>query len=500
MNDLQRRLANLSPTQRALLEEKLTAIGKPLPPTPSIQTKRRADRQAALSFAQQRLWFLDQLLAGSPVYNIPAAFRLSGFLDIHCLEQSFNAVIGRHEVLRTTIQSVDGKPFQVVEENRPLELVIHNLSMQPAVEREAEASKLLAQDAQRPFNLARDLMLRATVIRLTDQEHILLVVMHHIASDGWSMGVLIRELSHFYESRITGRPSTLPELPIQYADYAEWQQEWLQGKVLNEQLDYWKRQLAGVPTGLDLLTDRPRPAVQTFRGASRQIELSPRLTQSLKALSLQERASLFMTLLAAFQVLLFRWTAQDDIVLGSPIAGRNRGEVEDLIGVFVNTLALRTDLSGNPTFLDLLRRVREVALKAYEHQDLPFERLVEELHPQRDLGRSPLFQILFNVLNLDETRISLPGVTVETLTFGEPGAKFDISVHVQNVGEGLSVAMIYNADLFDESTMTRFLGAYRTLLEQMVSDPDAHIAGLSSEADPESVVLIEGFNERLEEA
>ena len=237
----------------------------------------------------------------------------------------------------------------------------------------------MAEEAQRPFDLAQDLMLRATLIKLSEQEHILLLVMHHIASDGWSMGILMRELSHFYEAEISGLPSSLPELPIQYADYAEWQLEWLQGEVLNKQLDYWKRQLAGAPTRLDLPTDRPRPAVQTFRGSSRQLELSPELTQGLKALSLREKASLFMTLLAAFQVLLFRYTRQDDIVVGSPIAGRNRGEVEGLIGFFVNTLVLRTDLSGNPTFVELLRRVREVALNAYDHQDLPFERLVEDL-------------------------------------------------------------------------------------------------------------------------
>ena len=288
------------------------------------------------------------------------AFRLSGPLDVYCLERSLNAVIGRHEVLRTIIENVEGKPLQIVAE-APFKLVLHDLSLRPEAEREAEASRLLAQEAQRPFNLARDLMLRATLVKLGNEEHILLVVLHHIASDGWSMGILIRELSHFYEAEITGRPSSLPELPIQYVEFAEWQREWLQGKVLDDQLDYWKRQLAGAPTRSDLPTDRPQPAVQTFRGASRQLELSLELTQGLKALSVRERASLFMTLLAAFQVLLFRYTGQDDIVLGSPIAGRNRGEVEDLIGFFVNTLALRTDLSGNPTFLDLLQRVREVA-------------------------------------------------------------------------------------------------------------------------------------------
>ena len=256
MNDLQQRLANLSPTQRALLERKLAEIEKPLPPTLSVQSRIRNGRPTPLSFAQQRLWFLDQLLAGNPVYNMPTAFRLSGFLDIGCLEQSLNAVIERHEVLRTTIESVEGKPVQIVRRKHRSSFGSHDLSIGPEEEREAEASKILAQEARRPFNLAQDLMLRATLIKRSEQEHILLLVMHHIASDGWSMGILMRELSHFYEAEITGRPSSLPELPIQYADYAEWQLEWLQGKVLDEQLDYWKQQLAGAPTRLES-SDRP---------------------------------------------------------------------------------------------------------------------------------------------------------------------------------------------------------------------------------------------------
>src|SRR6185503_11207788 len=308
MNDLQRRLANLSPAQRALLEKKLAAVGKPLPQAVSVQPKHRTDRPSVLSFAQQRLWFLDQLLSGNSPYNVATAVRLSGLLDVRCLERSLNAVIERHEVLRTTIGSIEGKPFQIAQEDHPLELVVHDLSMRPEADKESEASRVLAEENHRPFDLAQDLMLRATLIKLSEQEHILLLVTHHIASDGWSMGILMRELSHFYEAEITGRPSSLPELPIQYADYAEWQLQWLQGEVLNKQLDYWKRQLAGAPTRLDLPTDRPRPAIQTFRGSSRQLELSPELTQSLKALSLRERASLFMTLLAAFQVLLSRYT------------------------------------------------------------------------------------------------------------------------------------------------------------------------------------------------
>ena len=477
MNNLQRRLANLSPAQRTLLEQELTEVDATLSQTPSIQPKRRTDRRAVLSFAQQRLWFLDQLLAGSPVYNMPTAFRLSGSLDVYCLERSLNAVIGRHEVLRTIIENVEGKPLQIVAE-APFKLVLHDLSLRPEAERAAEASRLLAQEAQRPFNLARDLMLRATLVKLGNEEHILLVVLHHIASDGWSMGILMRELSHFYEAEIIGRPSSLPELPIQYVDFAEWQREWLQGKVLDDQLDYWKRQLAGAPTRLDLPTDRPRPAVQTFRGASRQMELSPQLTQGLKALSLQERASLFMTLLAAFQVLLFRYTGQDDVVLGSPIAGRNRGEVEDLIGFFVNTLALRTDLSGNPTFLDLLQRVREVALEAYEHQDLPFERLVEDLQAERSLSHNPLFQVMFILQNAPGSPLKLPGIQANRVRLVTETAHFDLSMSITERGPRLVARLSYSTDLFEDATIERMLGHFEVLLAGIVKHPEKRISDL----------------------
>jgi hypothetical protein len=293
--------------------------------------------------------------------------RLRGTLNIHCLEQSLNAAVRRHEVLRTTINDVNGEPFQMIAPDVCLQLVVHDLSAR--LENEAELSRLLSEEASRPFDLARDLMLRAMLIKLTEEEHVLLLVMHHIASDGWSMSILVRELSHLYESYLTGKPESLPELPIQYADYAVWQREWLRGEVLEKQLSYWKQQLSGAPTIVELPTDRPRPSIQTFRGANQEVELSPQLRQDLKLICRRENATLFMTMLAAFQLLLSRYTGQDDIVVASPIAGRNRLETEGLIGFFVNTLVLRADLSGNPTFLELLGHVREVALEAYDHQD-----------------------------------------------------------------------------------------------------------------------------------
>jgi len=452
--------------------------GSKRPEEQLIQPRRKAGQPVRLSFAQQRLWFLDQLLSGNSPYNVPTAVRLSGLLDVRCLEHSINAVIVRHEVLRTTIKSVQGKPHQIVADDRFLPLAIHDLSLRPEADKESETSQVLAEEAHRPFDLAQDLMLRATLIKLSEQEHILLLVMHHIASDGWSMGILMRELSHFYEAEMSGLPSSLPELPIQYADYAEWQLEWLQGEVLNKQVDYWKRQLAGAPPRLDLPTDHPRPAIQTFRGASRQMELSPELTQALKALSLREKASLFMTLLAAFQVLLFRYTRQDDIVVGSPIAGRNRGEVEGLIGFFVNTLVLRTDLSGDPTFVEVLRRVRSIALNAFEHQDLPFERLVEGLQSERSLSHNPIFQVMFAFQNAPGSPLQLSGLDASPVRLVTEKTHFDLTLAITERSPGLIARLSYSTDLFDEATIDRMAGHLEILLEGIVKEPEQRISRL----------------------
>ena len=477
MNDLRQRLASLSPAQRALLEQRLTETQTPpRQATSDKQPRQRTGGPAALSFSQQRLWFLDQLLQGNSPYSIPTAVRLSGLLDVCCLERSINAVIRRHEVLRTNIKSVQGRPFQIVADEWSLKMAIIDLSTQPEAGKESEASRILTEEAQRPFDLAQDLMLRATLVKLSSQEHILLLVTHHIASDGWSMGILTRDLSHFYEAGISGRPSSLPELPIQYADYAEWQRGWLQGKVLEEQLDYWKKKLAGAPNRLDLSTDRPRPAVQKFRGASRQLHLSPELTQGLRALSLREKVTQFMTLLASFQVLLFRYTGQEDVVVGSPIAGRNRGEVEGLIGFFVNTLALRTDLSGDPTFLEALRRVREVALEAYEHQDLPFERLVEELQPERSLSHNPLFQVMFILQNAPSSSLQLSGLQVRPTRLVTERAHFDLTLSISERRSELIARLSYSTDLFDGTTIERMLGHFEVLLEGIVDRPDQRIS------------------------
>ncbi|MGH7828765.1 MAG: condensation domain-containing protein, partial [Candidatus Binatia bacterium] len=332
-------------------------------------SRAHAQEKVPLSFAQQRLWFLDQYEPGSSVYNIPSALRLKGALNVPALERSLSEIVRRHEALRTTFAVIDGEPFQVIAPALPVSLPIVDLTDRPGSEREKEAQTIAAEHAQKPFDLSQGPLLRVFLLHLGEDDHILLLTMHHIVSDGWSRGVLYRELSVLYEAYTQGKPSPLAELPIQYADFAFWQRQWLQGEVLENQLLYWKKQLEGAPALLNLPTDRPRPAVQSYRGGSRSIELSQELTQGLKALSAQEGVTLFMTLLAAFQTLLHRYTGQNDIVVGSPIANRNRAEIEGLIGFFVNTLVMRTDLSGNPTFKELLTRVRETTLEAYTHQD-----------------------------------------------------------------------------------------------------------------------------------
>ena len=333
-----------------------------------------------LSFAQQRLWILDQLEPNSPLYNLPGpAVRLRGRLNLEAVQHALDAIVARQEALRTTFTTVTGNPVQVIHEHRQVELGVIDLRAWPEAQREAEAHRALDREARRPFDLSRDVMLRATLLRLGTEEHVLLLVTHHIASDDWSTGVLYREFAAFYTAFTTGGAVSLPALPIQYADYTLWQRQWLQGERLETQLAYWTQQLAGAPPVLELPTEGPRPPVQTYRGARHALAFSPALTKALKAVSRQEGVTLFMTLLAVFQTLLHRYTREDDLVVGSPIAGRIRPELEGLIGLFVNTLPLRADLSGNPTFRDLLGRVREVALGAYAHQGLPFEKLVEEL-------------------------------------------------------------------------------------------------------------------------
>jgi amino acid adenylation domain-containing protein len=446
-----------------------------------------ADRVLPLSFAQQRLWFLDQLVPENPFYNVPFAVRLSGQLDLTALQQAFNAIAHRHEALRTNFAKVDGQPTQIISAKVNLSLPVVNLQHLPFTKRQLTAAQIATESAQQPFNLANEPLLRVKLLQLGVTEYVLLLNLHHIVSDGWSLGVLLRELVAHYTAFSTNQSFSLPELPIQYADFAYWQREWLQGEVLESQLSYWRSQLANLPL-LNLPTDRTRPAVQTYRGATHNLELSKELTAKLAALS-QSGVTLFMILLAAFQILLHRYTGQTDIVVGSPIANRNRAELESLIGFFVNSLVLRVDLSDNPRFRELLGRVREMTLAAYDHQDLPFEKLVEELHPEREASRNPLFQVVFALQNAPMQPLELPGLTLNPLKFDVSTTRFDLELHLwergyglsglwEEVSEGLSGFVAYNTDLFDASTIARFINHFQTLLASIVANPDARIADL----------------------
>ena len=446
------------------------------------------DSVLPLSFAQQRLWFLEQLVPGNPFYNVPAAIRLTGRLDLIALKQAFNAMCDRHEALRTNFVGVDGQPAQIISTNGNVSLPVVDLQHLPAKERQLAAGQIATEEAQRPFNLATDPLLRVKLLQLDSTEYVLLLNLHHIIADGWSLGVLLRELGTLYTAASANQSSPLPELPIQYADFAHWQRKWLQGQVLESQLSYWRSAIADLPI-LNLPTDHPRPAVQTYRGATYNLELSTDLTASLEALSQQTGVTLFMTLLAAFGILLRGYTGQEDIAVGSPIANRNRSDLEALIGFFVNSLVLRVNLSDNPTCRELLGRVREITLAAYDHQDLPFEKLVEELHPERDLSRNPLFQVVFALQNAPMQPLELPGLTLNPLKFDVSTTRFDLELHLWERGhglsglweersEGLSGFVAYNTDLFDASTIARMFQHFQTLLEGIVANPDTRIADL----------------------
>jgi amino acid adenylation domain-containing protein len=457
--------------------------------------RRQSTEPLQLSFAQQRLWFLDQWEPDSSTYNLSTAVRLTGPLNFAALERSLNEILRRHEALRTTFATVDGQPVQVVASPKAFALPMMSLQHLPETEREAEAQRLVSDERSKPFNLIKGPLFRPTLLQLGEAEYILLLTMHHIVSDGWSMGILFRELTVLYEAFSAGRPSPLPELSIQYADFAKWHREWLQGEVLERQLLYWKRQLEGIPAVINLPTDRPRPAVQGYRGKTQYLELTKELTEGLEALSRKEGVTLFMTLLAAFQALLYRYTEQEDVVVGSPIANRHQREIEGLIGFFVNTLVLRTDFSGNPSFRELLGRVRKTALDAYEHQDLPFEKLLEELQPERSLSYSPLFQVMFVLQNAPSTGLELEGLSVSPVRVGTETAKFDLNLSIHETPEGLSGALQYNTDLFHASTIERMRGHFKTLLTGIAANPEQRISELPLLTEAEKHQLIIEWND-----
>ncbi len=461
---------------------------------PAIERIPR-DGELPLSFAQQRLWFLDQLEPNSPFYNIPDAVRISGALNTQVLEQSLNEVVKRHESLRTSFKTVAGNPVQVIAENLYVPLRQIDLIPIPAAEQWDEVLRLAAADAQQPFDLAVAPLFRVTLLRLDEQDHVILLTMHHIISDDWSSVVLIQELAALYDAFSKGQPSPLAELPIQYADYASWQQEYLRGEVMETQLSYWKKKLAGLPPLLSLPTDRPRPPVQTFKGAYQTFVLSDKLSKAIKELGRAEGTTLFMTLLAAFQTLLFRYSGETDLAIGSPIANRTRAEIERLIGFFVNTLVFRTDLSGNPSFRKALKRVRETALEAYAHQDVPFEKLVDALQPKRNLSHPPLFQVMFALQNTPRQVLTQPGLTLSPVEAHSGTAKFDLTLFMLEQGDQLGGALEYNTDLFDSSTIARMIQHFQRLLESIVTNPDQTISALPILTEAEQSRLLREWND-----
>src|SRR5581483_11981764 len=445
-----------------------------------------------LSFAQQRLWFLDQWEAESPLYNTFHAMSLKGHLDVKALEESLNEIVRRHEILRTTFLSVEGQPIQVIAKAATLLLPLIDLQSLPVIEREEEAQRLMRQDARCIFDLEKGPLLRVRLLRLGEAEQVLLLSMHHIISDGWSLGVFFQELSALYTAVLRDQPWSLADLSLQYADYALWQRHWLQAEVLEQQLNYWREQLRGAPALLELPTDHPRPPVQTFRGGQQEVILPASMLQALHALSQQEGVTLFMTLLAAFQILLSRYSGQQDIVVGTPVANRTQQEIEGLIGCFINTLVLRTDLSGEPTFQQVLRRVREVTLGAYAHQDLPFEQLVGALMPERNESFSPLFQVLFTWQNTPQRDLVLPGVHLCPIEVENRVARFDLTLElIETAEEGIVGSLEYNTDLFEPETIERLIRQWQVMLEGIVAHPDQPIGQLPLLSTQEQNELLE---------
>jgi acyl carrier protein len=441
---------------------------------PSI-TPAAHDGKAPLSFAQQRLWFLDQLKPNNSAYNVPAAVRLKGDLQIKVLEETLSEIVRRHEALRTTFTITEGEPTQQIHKAEPIKIPLADISFLSEEQREAEVYRIAKEEAQRGFDLREGPLMRVGLVRMREQEHVFVMTMHHIISDGWSIGVLVKEMARMYGGGVRGEEVKEEELKVQYGDYARWQREWLKGEELEKEILYWRKQLDQAPLVLELVTDRPRPAIQTSNGAREPLALTLSLTEQLKNLSQHEGVTLFMTLLAAFNLLLYRYTDKDDILVGTPIAGRNQVEIEKLIGFFTNMLVLRTDLSGDPSFRNLLKRVRTTCLEAYSHQNIPFEKLVEELQPERDLSRNPMFQTVFSLQNASSEILELPGLTLSSLKVEAGTSLFDLMLEMSDGDQGLKGVFEYNTDLFGVNTIRQMIDHFITLLESIVADPDQQV-------------------------
>ncbi|MEY4941375.1 MAG: hypothetical protein RIQ93_3110, partial [Verrucomicrobiota bacterium] len=489
--------AEFTVSQKALLAERLqrarVATSRSAQTRPTIP-QRKGSGPVPLSFAQERLWFLDQLEPGSAVYNVCQGVRLRGPLNTTALEQTLQSIIQRHEVLRTNFIATDGAPVQVVAPAALVPLATADLTVWDGGDPELELQRLLQEEARRPFDLAGDLLIRAFLVRVVENEHVLLLTTHHIISDGWSVGVIFREVAALYGAFCMGQEPSVPELPVQFGDYVLWEREQMQGAALERPLAYWKKQLGGKLPPLELPCDYSRAAARMSHGATQHLLLPRALTQAIKALGQQEGATLFMTLLASFQVLLYRWTGQEDVVVGSVVAGRRKVELEPLIGLFVNTLVFRSDLSGEPSFRQFLVGVREMSLAALANQDLPFDRLVQELRPDRNLSRNPLFQVMFVFQNAPMSPAELPGLSLEPIEVDTGTAKFELSLSMAETPRGLQASLEYNADLFERSTVVRLLESFHTLLKGIAAEPDQRVSRFPLLSAAERQHMLSTFN------
>ncbi|MEW6736479.1 MAG: condensation domain-containing protein, partial [Acidobacteriota bacterium] len=492
MSDLENRIANLSPEKLAALRKKLKEK-KGETSFDCIQYQSRSSNLFPLSFGQQRLWFINQFDNGSSIYNSPFAFSLKGQLNTEALEQSLDQIFKRHESLRTTFSTLNGQLFQSISPYQQFRLPQIDLSNLDNSKRREQAKRIIQLESERPFDLTSGPLFRALLLRLDEQEHILFLSMHHIIFDGWSLGILLKELAIIYETLLNGEPACLPNLPIQYADFSVWQRKFVEDEVLKTDLPYWTEQLAGRPVLLELPTDRPRPPIQSYKGNAQFFTLPQSLYNSLKALSQREGTTLFMTLLTGFKILLYRYSGQKDILIGTPIANRNRSEIEGLIGYFSNTLVLRMDLSGNPTVREALSRVQQTTLGALAHQDLPFQSLVEALQPERSLSHTPLFQVFFSFRN-DTRSINFAGLRLTRLNVYTRTTRTDITMSLEETENGLEGGIEYNLDLFDSNTISKMLEHFRKLLESIVIDLDQPISSIPLLLESERQQLLMEWN------
>jgi amino acid adenylation domain-containing protein len=490
MDDLYKQIASLPPEKRELFELMLQEQGVDLAKIAILPQPRNRNR-FPLSYSQQRLWFLDQLEPGSALYNIAPAIRIRGALNVSALEMSFRELIRRHEALRTTFEKDGGQPVQVIHEESDFNITLTELTEIAPAQIDAEIRQHAVAEAARPFNLQTGPLLRASLLRFSDLDHLLLITMHHIVSDNWSTGLLVHEVIRLYEAFSRNQPSPLPEITAQYADFAVWQRKWLRGKTLENQVKFWREHLEGAPPALEMPLDFQRPAYQTNNGDSLAFSLSKEELARLHELGRRYDATLFMTLLASFYVLLYRYSGQTDICVGTPIANRNRAETEALIGFFVNTLALRAGLSGNPAFAALLRQIKDITLGAYAHQDLPFETLVEELHPERNMSRSPFFQCMFVLNNAPVEKLLMSGLELSLVEIENKTSKFDLIFNALESENGVSFKVEFNTDLYRPETIRRMIGHYTTILKSVIRNPEQPIADMALLSPDEARLLLE---------